>query len=58
LEQEKAELHAELGKNMAKVVEIYKEVEEKSEEPGEKANQINTLLVELIESIRFFNLIR
>jgi hypothetical protein len=56
LEQEKAELHDELGKNMAKVVEIYKEVEQKSEELGEKANQINTLLVQLIESIRFFNL--
>jgi hypothetical protein len=56
LEQEKAELHAELGKNMANVVEIYKEVEQKSEELGEKANEINTLLVQLIESIRFFNL--
>jgi hypothetical protein len=53
LEQEKAELHAELGKNMAKVVEIYKEVEEKSEELAEKAHEINTLLVQLIQSIRF-----
>jgi hypothetical protein len=41
---------------MAKVVEIYKEVEQKSEELGEKANQINTLLVQLIQSIRFLNL--
>jgi (p)ppGpp synthase/HD superfamily hydrolase len=57
LEQEKAELHAELGKKMAKIVEMYKEVEKMPEELEEKANEINTLLVQLIGSIRSYILL-
>jgi hypothetical protein len=55
LDQEKAELHAELGKKTIEIVEMHKEVEEKSEQLAEKAKQIDALLMQLNESARFLN---
>jgi uncharacterized coiled-coil DUF342 family protein len=55
LEQEKAEVHEELGKKLVQLEEIHKEVEKKSEEVAEKAKQIDALLVQLNESTRFLN---
>jgi hypothetical protein len=55
VEQEKAELHEDLNKNLAKIVEMHKEMEEKSEEVAEKAKQIDALLMQLNVSTRFFN---
>jgi ABC-type transporter Mla subunit MlaD len=55
LKREKAQLDADLRQNLAQIGEMHKEVEEKSDELAEKANQINALLVQLIESIRFLN---
>jgi hypothetical protein len=46
LEQEKAKVHAELGKKVAEIME-------KSEELAEKAKQIDALLIQLKESTRF-----
>jgi hypothetical protein len=40
-------------KNIAEIVEMHKEVEDKSGELAEKAGQINALLVQLIELTRF-----
>jgi hypothetical protein len=54
LEQENAEIHAELGKKMTEIVDMHKKVEEKSEALAEKAKQIDALLVQLNES-RFVN---
>jgi hypothetical protein len=42
-------------KKIAEIVEMHKEVDEKSEQLAEKAGQINALLVQLIESTRFLN---
>jgi uncharacterized protein YigA (DUF484 family) len=54
LEQEKAEVRENLDKNMAKIVEMHKELEEKSEEVAEKAKQNDALLMQLNELTRFF----
>jgi SMC interacting uncharacterized protein involved in chromosome segregation len=53
LEQEKAKLHEDLDKKMVEIVEMHKEVEEKSQELKAKANQIDALLVQLNESARY-----
>jgi hypothetical protein len=53
LEQKKAEINAELGKKLTEIVEMHKEVEEKSEELAEKAKQIDALLIQLNESTRY-----
>jgi hypothetical protein len=53
LEQEKAEVHAELR---SQIVQMHKELDEKSEELAEKAKQIDALLIQLNESTRFFEL--
>jgi hypothetical protein len=44
-----------LNKNLAEIVEMHKEMEEKSEEIAEKAKQIDALLIQLNdnESTRF-----
>jgi SMC interacting uncharacterized protein involved in chromosome segregation len=55
LEQEKAKLHEDLDKKMVEIVEMHKEVEEKSQELKAKANQIYALLIQLNESTRFLN---
>jgi hypothetical protein len=47
LEQEKAEVNENLEKNLAKIVEMHKEIEE-------KAKQNDELLMQLKESTRFF----
>jgi peptidoglycan hydrolase CwlO-like protein len=48
LEQEKAEVQAEFDKKLAEIEEMHKEIEE-------KANQINTLCMEL-DDARFLNI--
>jgi hypothetical protein len=53
LEHEKAEIQNDLHKKMAEIVEMHKEMEEKSEELAKKAKQIDTLLIQLNESTRF-----
>jgi hypothetical protein len=50
LDQEKAEVHEDLAKKIAKIVELHKEVEEKSKMVVEKEEQCNALLIQLIES--------
>jgi predicted nucleic acid-binding Zn-ribbon protein len=55
LEQEKAVLHEDLNKKMTEIVDMHKEVEEKSEALKEKAKQIDALLVQLNECTRFLN---
>jgi hypothetical protein len=40
---------------MAEIVEMHKEMDEKSQELVKKADQINALLVQLNESTRFLN---
>jgi hypothetical protein len=54
LELEKAEVQEDLNKNLAKIVEMHKEIEEKSEEVAEKAKQNEALLMQINESTRFF----
>jgi hypothetical protein len=58
LEQDKAEVHADLRQKLAEIAELHKElhkeVEKKSEELTEKAKQIDALLIQLNES-RFLN---
>jgi hypothetical protein len=55
LEQKNAEVQAELGKKLDKIVEMHKEGEEKSVALAEKAKQIDALLIQLNESTRFLN---
>jgi hypothetical protein len=55
LEQEKAAVQEDLGKKLAEIVKMHKEVEEKVEEIAEKAKQIDALLLQLNESTRFLN---
>jgi hypothetical protein len=53
LDQEKAEVHEELRQKLAEIMEMQKEVEEKSKLLAEKAKQNKALLVQLKKS-RFF----
>jgi hypothetical protein len=55
LEQEKAAVQEGLHQKMGEIVEMHKEIEEKSEELAEKAKQIDALLVQIKES-RFLEL--
>jgi hypothetical protein len=50
VEQEKAELHEDLNKNLAEIVEMHKEMKEKSKVVAEKSKQIDALLIQLNES--------
>jgi hypothetical protein len=53
VEQDKKEVQEDLRQKMAKIVEMHKEIEEKSEEVAEKAKQNEALLMQLNGS-RFF----
>jgi molecular chaperone GrpE (heat shock protein) len=55
LEQEKAEVHEELGRKLAEIEEMHKKMEDKSEEIAQKAKQIDALLLQVNESTRFLN---
>jgi arginine deiminase len=48
-------LEQDLRKKVAEIVEMHKEVEEKSKMMAEKAKQIDALLSQLNESTRFLN---
>jgi peptidoglycan hydrolase CwlO-like protein len=55
MEQEKADVNAELRKKLAEIEEMHKKLEEKSEGVAENASQINALLLQLDELKRFLN---